>query len=125
MTTASLALADATVPDAVAPVPGLAGALPSLVGRTRAGLAEALAGIGVPEREIRMRVGQLWHWIYFRGVDDFAAMSNVGKGLRAELAQHYSLARPTVVSEQVSIDGTRKWLMRMPSTGPADRGAEI
>src|SRR5213079_998327 len=54
-----------------------------------------------------------------------AAMSNVGKALRAELAQHYSLSRPVVVSEQVSIDGTRKWLMRMPSTGPNDRGAEI
>jgi 23S rRNA (adenine2503-C2)-methyltransferase len=99
--------------------------LPSLVGLTRERLGEALSGIGVPEREIRMRVGQLWHWMYVRGVTDFADMTNVGKALRAELALHFSLARPAVVSEQVSVDGTRKWLLRMPPTGPADRGAEI
>ncbi|WP_460450584.1 dual-specificity RNA methyltransferase RlmN [Alsobacter sp. SYSU BS001988] len=97
----------------------------SLAGATRAELAEALASIGVPEREIRMRVGQLWHWIYFRGAQDFDVMSSVGKGLRASLAERFTLARPEIVSEQVSIDGTRKWLLRMPSTGPHDRGAEI
>jgi 23S rRNA (adenine2503-C2)-methyltransferase len=97
----------------------------SLAGATRAELAEALASIGVPEREIRMRVGQLWHWIYFRGVQDFDVMSSVGKGLRALLEERFTLARPEIVSEQVSIDGTRKWLLRMPSTGPHDRGAEI
>ncbi|WP_406854747.1 23S rRNA (adenine(2503)-C(2))-methyltransferase RlmN [Alsobacter sp. KACC 23698] len=97
----------------------------SLAGATRAELAEALASIGVPEREIRMRVGQLWHWIYFRGVQDFDVMSSVGKGLRASLAERFTLARPEIVSEQVSIDGTRKWLLRMPATGPHDRGAEI
>lgn len=99
--------------------------LPSLVGLTRARLGEVLAGIGVPEREIRMRVGQLWHWIHVRGVTDFADMTNVGKALRAELARHVSLARPAVVSEQISVDGTRKWVLRMAPTGPADKGAEI
>nr|WP_244643994.1 23S rRNA (adenine(2503)-C(2))-methyltransferase RlmN [Alsobacter metallidurans] len=97
----------------------------SLVGVTRAGLAEALAGAGVPEREVRMRAGQLWHWIYFRGARDFEAMTNVGKGLRQALAERFTLERPEIVSEQVSVDGTRKWLLRMPSTGPHDRGAEI
>ena len=52
-------------------------------------------------------------------------MSNVGKGLRAALAEAYTLDRPEVVSEQVSKDGTRKWLIRMPPAGPRDRGAEI
>lgn len=99
--------------------------LPSLLGLTRQGLRDALAAIGVPERELKMRVTQLWHWIYLRGVRDFDAMSNIAKGLRTALSVHYTLERPRVVTEQVSTDGTRKWLIRMPSTGPHDRGAEI
>ena len=94
----------------------------SLVGLTRAGLAEALADVGVPERERRMRVGQLWHWIYFQGASSFDVMLNVSKVLRATLAETYTLARPEVVSEQVSSDGTRKWLIRLPPH-PADRTA--
>jgi 23S rRNA (adenine2503-C2)-methyltransferase len=98
---------------------------PSLVGLTRAALAERLAAIDVEPKEMKMRVAQLWHWIYVRGVHDFFDMTNVAKGLRQNLAEAYSLARPEIVSEQVSKDGTRKWLLRMPSTGPLDRGAEI
>ena len=106
----------------------VAGAAPggaSLVGLTRDQLKDSLSQIGVPERDLKMRVAQLWHWIYFRGAKDFAEMTNVGKELRAKLAAAYTLARPQVVSEQVSKDGTRKWLIRMPSTGPLDKGAEI
>src|ERR1700689_1993343 len=99
--------------------------LPSLVGATRAQLAEIVRRHGVPEREIRMRVGQLWHWLYFQGATSFEAMLNIGKPLRAELAAHYSLARPDVVTEQVSQDGTRKWLLRLAPAGAADKGAEI
>ncbi len=98
---------------------------PSLAGRTRAGLSEALAEIAVPEKERRMRVGQLWNWIYHYGVRDFAAMTTIGKGLRAALAERFSLDLPEVTAEQVSSDGTRKWLLRMTPTGPHDRGAEI
>jgi 23S rRNA (adenine2503-C2)-methyltransferase len=97
----------------------------SLVGRTRAGLSEALAEIGVPEKERRMRVGQLWNWIYHYGVRDFSAMTTIGKGLRAALAERFTLDLPEVTAEQVSTDGTRKWLLRMAPTGPRDRGAEI
>ena len=97
----------------------------SLVGRTRAGLMDALAEIGVPEKERRMRVGQLWNWIYFYGVRDFAAMTTMSKGLRAALAERFTLDLPEIVTEQVSSDGTRKWLLRMQPTGPRDRGAEI
>jgi 23S rRNA (adenine2503-C2)-methyltransferase len=102
-----------------------AAARPSLVGMTREGLAAALAELGVAPRDVRMRVGQLWHWIYFRGATSFDVMTSVGKGLRAELDRAFTLERPQVVSEQVSVDGTRKWLLRMPSTGPTDKGAEI
>src|SRR5829696_3801114 len=106
----------------------VAGAAPggaSLIGLTRDQLKDSLSAIGVPERELKMRVAQLWHWIYFRGAKNFAEMTNMGKELRAKLAAAYTLARPQVVSEQVSKDGTRKWLIRMPSTGPLDKGAEI
>jgi 23S rRNA (adenine2503-C2)-methyltransferase len=89
-------------------------AMPSLVGLTRAELADALGQAGVPEKQRKMRVQQLWHWIYVRGARDFDAMSSVSKDLRAVLAQHFTLARPDVVAEQVSADGTRKWLLRLP-----------
>lgn len=97
----------------------------SLVGFGRAALSEKLAEIGVPTRELRMRVNQLWHWIYHRGATSFDEMLNVSKILRATLNDHYTLARPEVVSEQISKDGTRKWLIRMPPMGPHDKGAEI
>jgi 23S rRNA (adenine2503-C2)-methyltransferase len=98
---------------------------PSLVGMTRRELADALGAIGVPDKALRMRAGQLWHWIYVRGAQHFSQMSNVSKEMRALLAGAYSLSRPQVVTEQVSQDGTRKWLLRMEPTGPLDRGAEI
>ena len=60
-----------------------------------------------------MRVFQLWGWTYVRGVTDFATMTDIGKELRAELAQHFTLSRPEIVSEQISEDGTRKWLLRL------------
>jgi 23S rRNA (adenine2503-C2)-methyltransferase len=98
---------------------------PSLVGRSRAGIASALAQIGVPERESRMRVSQIWHWIYFRGATGFEQMSSVSKQLRAKLDEHFSLARPEIVVEQASNDGTRKWLIRLPADNPGEKPHEI
>jgi 23S rRNA (adenine2503-C2)-methyltransferase len=98
---------------------------PSLAGRSRAALAQALAEIGVPASERRMRVAQLWQWIYVHGATDFDRMINVGKPLRRALASYYSLRRPHVSSEQVSADGTRKWLLRLEASGPFERGAEV
>jgi len=88
---------------------------PSLVGLSRGELADALGVIGVPERERRMRAQQLWHWMYVRGATDFGAMTSVSKILQAKLAEHYTLARPEIVAEQVSVDGTRKWLLALAS----------
>ena len=96
-----------------------------LAGATRAEITRALADIGVPERELRMRAGQLWHWIYHRGVSEFAAMRNISRPLLDKLAERCTLERPRITSEQVSADGTRKWLLRMPSSGRHDKGAEI
>jgi hypothetical protein len=98
---------------------------PSLAGLSRTAMAERLGEIGVPVKEQRMRVAQLWHWIYVRGFTTFDEMTDVSKQLRAELAESFSLARPLIVSEQVSKDGTRKWLIKLPSTGKFDRGAEV
>jgi 23S rRNA (adenine2503-C2)-methyltransferase len=97
----------------------------SLLGATRTELAESLRALGVPEREIKMRVAQLWHWLYFQGTRDFGAMLNIGKGLRGTLGEHEHLTRPEVVTEQVSQDGTRKWLLRLAPANAGDKGAEV
>src|SRR6478609_7588 len=83
------------------------------IGVSRADLAAKLKLLGVPERQARMRVSQLWGWTYVRGATDFAAMTDIAKELRAELAQAFNLARPEIVTEQISEDGTRKWLLRL------------
>jgi 23S rRNA (adenine2503-C2)-methyltransferase len=100
-------------------------ARPSLVGLSRAGLAQALASIGVPERQRNMRVCQIWHWLYVRGAQDFEAMSSVSKDLRAELSANFTLARPQVAAEQISVDGTRKWLLRLPGEHPGENPHEV
>jgi 23S rRNA (adenine2503-C2)-methyltransferase len=87
---------------------------PSLVGLSREALAQALGTIGVPERQHRMRVQQIWHWLYVRGAQDFDAMTTLSKELRAVLQEHFTLDRPEVAAEQISVDGTRKWLLRLP-----------
>ena len=92
----------------------LAPAKPSLVGLSRDVLADALGTIGVPERQRRMRVQQIWHWLYVRGAQDFDEMTTLSKELRAALAQRFTLARPEIAAEQISVDGTRKWLLRLP-----------
>ena len=98
---------------------------PSLAGLGREGLRTALASAGVPDKQLRMRVNQLYSWLYVRGVPNFDAMTDVAKDLRAALSQRYSLARPEVVNEQVSIDGTRKWLLRLASQGRDGKPPEI
>src|SRR5499427_7836223 len=97
----------------------------SLAGLGREGLRAALAGIGVPDKHLKMRVGQLWSWIYVRGATAFEAMSDVSKELRAALASAYSLERPQIVAEQLSGDGTRKWLLRLPKRSHEMRAPEI
>jgi 23S rRNA (adenine2503-C2)-methyltransferase len=111
--------------DIEAKMPAAPAAKPSLAGLGRSGLMAALAAVGVPERQLKMRAGQLWSWIYVRGVTSFAAMSDVSKDLRARLAQAYSLARPEIIREQVSEDGTRKWLLRLSKRGHEARLPEI
>ncbi|MCX5495685.1 23S rRNA (adenine(2503)-C(2))-methyltransferase RlmN [Kaistia dalseonensis] len=97
---------------------------PSLVGLSREGIGEQLAGIGIDRKHIRMRTAQIWNWIYARGVTDFSDMLNVSKDMRTTLSDAFTLKRPEIVTEQVSEDGTRKWLLRFPARG-AGRPVEI
>ena len=97
---------------------------PSLIGMTREEMGAALKEKGVADKQIKMRVSQLWNWIYVRGVSDFDAMANVSKDMREMLKAHFTIARPEIVEEQVSNDGTRKWLLRFPPRG-AGRPVEV
>ena len=85
----------------------------NLVGLTRTGLRDTLVAAGTPERQARMRAGQIWQWVYHRGVRDFDAMTNLAKPYRAMLAERFEVRIPEVVTRQVSEDGTRKYLVRL------------
>jgi len=84
-----------------------------LPGMSRDAIAQALTGMGVEPRKVRMRTGQIFRWVYFHGVTEFDQMSDVSKAFRAQLEERFTLARPEVVERQVSEDGTRKYLIRM------------
>ena len=100
-------------------------AKPSLIGLSRTELADRLGEIGVQPAQRKMRVQQLWHWMYFRGAQNFDEMTSVSKGIRGDLAQHFTVDRPEVVAEQISNDGTRKWLLRLPSGDNVERAHEV
>jgi 23S rRNA (adenine2503-C2)-methyltransferase len=100
-------------------------AKPSLIGLSRAELTERLSEIGVASGQRRMRVQQLWHWIYVRGARAFDEMTSISRETRAELSKHFTLDRPEVVAEQISNDGTRKWLLRLPSGEKAEKPHEV
>ncbi len=82
----------------------------NLVGLGRTALAAELAAFGAEP----FRARQLWHWIYHRGATDFAAMTSLSKAFRERLALRYELSRPAVSRALISLDGTRKWLLRFP-----------
>ena len=91
----------------------------SLVGLSRAQLTDILGEVGVPEKQRRMRMRQIWHWIYNRGVTDFSMMTDISKDMQRKLDEMFVVGRPEVVTEQISSDGTRKWLLRL---APDERG---
>jgi 23S rRNA (adenine2503-C2)-methyltransferase len=87
----------------------------SLIGLDRAALKSALVEAGVAEKAAAMRMGQVWNWLYVHGASEFGRMSNLAKDFRSVLEERFTLARPEIVTAQISQDGTRKWLLR---TGP-------
>ena len=101
----SLAVSFSNRPDVAGPIP--------LAGLTRAQLRAALIEhAGVEEKKAKMRAEQLWRWIYHYGVQSFDEMTNVSKDLRKVLAEKFTLARAEIVERLVSVDGTRKYLIR-------------
>ena len=98
---------------------------PTLAGLSRERLRAALAAAGVPDKQLRMRVIQLWRWLYITGATSFDQMTDISKETRTALEALYSLDRPEIVAEQVSVDGTRKWLMRLPKLGHEARAPEV
>src|SRR6201991_4846059 len=100
-------------------------ARPSLIGLSRDELAGRRGAIGVSPAQRKMRAQQLWHWIYFRGAKNFDEMTSISKDTRAQLEQHFTVDRPEVVAEQVSNDGTRKWLLRLPSGDAVENAHEV
>jgi 23S rRNA (adenine2503-C2)-methyltransferase len=107
------------------PIPGLVDPVPvprepagagdgraELIGLSREGIREALVAAGLDLRQAKLRAKQIWHQIYNRGATEFAAMSDIAKPQRTWLAERFMIGRPQVVVEQVSTDGTRKWLLK-------------
>ena len=90
-----------------------AGARTNLVGLTREELRAVLLAAGTPERHVKMRVNQVWQWVYQWGVRDFDAMTNLAKSYRQLLSEHFVIELPEMVSRQISADGTRKYLVRI------------
>lgn len=86
---------------------------PNLIGLSREELREVFKKVGVPERQINMRVKQLWNWIYFRGKRNFHEMTNLAKSLQNSLDENYQIDIPKIVKKDVSADGTRKYLVRI------------
>lgn len=109
-----IARSNTNAPPVTAPAGVAIAPAPTLVGLTRPQLAEALGAVGLEGREARMRASQVWNWLYVRGATTFDEMTNISKALRARLSETFTLARPEIVSEQISSDGTRKWLLRLP-----------
>ena len=110
---------------ALMPIPGPADAVPvprnaaaradgrvELVGLPRTAIQAELEQAGLEPRQAKLRAKQIWHWIYNRGVTEFAAMTDIAKAQQPWLAEHFAISRPEVAEAQVSTDGTRKWLLK-------------
>lgn len=96
--------------------PGREAPLRPLIGLSRDELTAEVAALGEPP----FRARQLWHWLYHRGATDFAAMTSLAKPFRALLAEHFSATRPHISREEVSVDGTRKWLLHFVDGNEAE-----
>ena len=107
------------------PIPGLIDPVPvpraplasedgrtELVGLSKDAIRAALEEKGLEPKQAKLRAKQLWHQIYNRGATSFEAMSDIAKAQRPWFAEHFTLRRPEIVTQQVSTDGTRKWLLR-------------
>src|SRR4029453_11936806 len=106
------------IPGPVDPVPVPRAATPradgkvELIGLPREQIRAALEAAGLEPKQAKLRAKQIWHWVYNRGVGDFARMTDIAKAQQPWLSERFVITRPEVVEAQVSSDGTRKWLLR-------------
>lgn len=97
----------------------------NLIGLNREDIIAELKSLDIPERALKMRAQQIWNWTYQRGATHFDEMTNISKDLRKKLESHFSVERPEIITEQVSKDGTRKWLLRLKPSKPNERAPEV
>src|ERR1044072_4146947 len=106
------------IPGPIDPVPVPRAAIPSADGtvaiicRANDDIRSALEDAGLDPKQAKLRAKQIWHWIYNRGVSDFARMTDIAKAQQPWLIERFAITRPEVVEAQVSSDGTRKWLLK-------------
>ncbi|MEZ7812336.1 MAG: 23S rRNA (adenine2503-C2)-methyltransferase [Paracoccaceae bacterium] len=91
----------------------LQGTRKNIIGLTRSQLLDAMLTVGTPSKQAKMRLGQLWQWVYHWGLRDFTQMTNLSKEYRLILEEHFYIELPEVVTRQISADGTRKYLVRI------------
>ena len=84
----------------------------SLVGLTRKEIKESLRKFDIPDQQLNMRVNQIWGWVYNKGINSIDEMTTLSLGLREELKEYHNLERPLISDEQISKDGTKKWLLK-------------
>jgi 23S rRNA (adenine2503-C2)-methyltransferase len=108
------------IPGHIDPVPVPRAATPrgdgrtDLIGLPKAEIRAALETAGMEPKQAKLRAKQLWHWMYNRGMTEFALMTDIAKTMHPWLEERFVISRPEVVEAQVSSDGTRKWLLRSP-----------
>ncbi len=108
------------IPGHIDPVPVPRAATPredgrtDLIGLPKAEIRACLETAGMEPKQAKLRAKQLWHWMYNRGVTEFALMTDIAKTMHPWLEERFVISRPEVVEAQVSSDGTRKWLLRSP-----------
>tara|TARA_B100000123_G_scaffold159449_1_gene117887 strand:- start:5643 stop:6764 length:1122 start_codon:yes stop_codon:yes gene_type:complete len=86
----------------------------SLVGLNKNELSDILLSMGISEKKLNMRSNQIWNWIYVRGAKSIDEMTNLSKEFRQELSVKYDLTRPKITKNEISYDGTQKWLIKFP-----------
>ena len=84
----------------------------SLVGLTKKEIKDSLRKLDIPDQQLNMRVNQIWGWVYNKGINSIDEMTTLSLDLREELKKYHNLKRPQISDEQISKDGTKKWLLK-------------
>jgi 23S rRNA (adenine2503-C2)-methyltransferase len=82
----------------------------NLMGLDRQAMESYFLSLG----EKSFRASQVMKWIHQIGVSDFSQMTNLSKSLREMLAERAEIVLPEIISDNLSVDGTRKWLLKVP-----------